>query len=144
MVTDILDGQIARHSATQTKLGQIADAEADFCLSLALTIVLLRNGALPLWVGLVIMLRFIVPLLAALLSYLAFASPVRFGSTVWGKYAGLAQCAYFLLLFMPTPLPPFVLLLKTPLLIILICLLIAALAAQIAANARVHRDSAKT
>lgn len=144
IVTDVLDGQIARRTATQTKLGQIADAEADFCLSLALTIVLLQNGALPLWVGLIILFRFLVPLVAALLSYLAFASPVRFGSTVWGKYAGLAQYTYFLLLLMPTPLPPYVLLLKTPLLVILVCLLILAPAAQAAVHARVRVGSAKT
>lgn len=144
IVTDVFDGQIARRTATQTKLGQIADAEADFCLSLALTIALLRNGALPLWVGLVILLRFLVPLVAALLSYLAFASPVRFGSTAWGKYAGLAQYAYFLLVLIPAPLPTFVLLLKTPLLVVLIGLLILAPVAQVAANARVRADPAKT
>lgn len=106
IVTDILDGQIARRTAMQSKLGQIADSEADFCLYLALTIILLRNGDLSLWIGLVLLLRFILPLVAILLSYLAFAAPVRFGSTVWGKYAGLAQCTYFFVLLLPTPLAP--------------------------------------
>jgi phosphatidylglycerophosphate synthase len=144
IVTDILDGQIARRTAMQSKLGQIADAEADFCLSLALTIVLLRNGELSLWVGLIILLRFILPLVAVLLSYLAFASPVRFGSTVWGKSAGLAQCAYFLMVLLPAPLSPFALLLKTPLLVVLICLLIIAPVAQIAVNMHARLDSPET
>lgn len=141
IVTDILDGQIARRTATQSKLGQIADAETDFCLSLALTIILLRNGELSPWVGLVIVLRFIIPLVATLLSYLAFASPVRFGSTMWGKYAGLAQCAYFFVLLTPAPLSPLVLLLKTPLLVVLICLLVIAPAAQIVVNICARIDS---
>jgi phosphatidylglycerophosphate synthase len=134
ITTDILDGYIARRTATQTRLGQIADAEADFCLSLSLTIILLQNSVLPLWVGLVMLLRFIIPLLAALLSYLIFASPVRFGSTVWGKCAGLAQCLYFLVLLAPTPLSTLALLLKTPLLVVTICLLVIAPAAQVVHN----------
>lgn len=136
IVTDILDGQIARRTNSQSKLGQIADAEADFCLYLALTIILLHNDVLPLWVGCVMLLRFIVPLVAALLSYIAFAHPVRFGSTQWGKYAGLAQCLYFLALLAPSP---FSHVLNVPLLIITICLLIIAPVAQFAANVRVPR-----
>lgn len=134
--TDILDGQIARRTATQSKLGQIADAEADFCLYLALTIILLQNGALLFWIGCVMLLRFLLPLVAALLSYLAFTSPVRFGSTIWGKYAGLAQCAYFFMLLTPTPLSPPLLFLKTPLLVVLLCLLVIAPIAQVVVNMR--------
>jgi phosphatidylglycerophosphate synthase len=141
IATDILDGQIARRTATQSKLGQIADAEADFCLYLSLTIILLQNGVLPLWVGLVMLLRFVIPLAAALLSYFAFAHPVRFGSTPWGKYAGLAQCLYFLVLLTPPPLSTFAQLLHTPLLSVTICLLVIAPIAQIAANVRIRIDS---
>jgi len=144
IVTDTLDGHIARHTATQSRLGQIADAEADFCLYLALTIILLQNRVLPLWVGFVMLLRFIVPLAAALLSYLAFAYPVRFGSTPWGKYAGLAQCLYFLVLLAPSPLTTFAQLLSTPVLSVTICLLIIAPIAQVAANVRARLDSAET
>ena len=144
ITTDILDGQIALRTATQSKLGQIADAEADFCLSLSLTIILLQNSVLPLWVGLVMLLRFGLPLLAALLSYLVFAHPVRFGSTSWGKYAGLAQCLYFLVLLAPPSLAAFTHLLNTPLLIVTVCLLVAAPAAQVAANVRARIDSQET
>jgi len=139
IVTDILDGQIARRTNTQSKLGQIADAEADFCLYLALTIILLHNGVLPLWIACVMLLRFVVPLVAALLSYIAFAHPVRFGSTLWGKYAGLAQCFYFLALLAPAPLSTFAHALNIPLLSITVCLLIVAPLAQFAENIRVRR-----
>jgi phosphatidylglycerophosphate synthase len=136
IATDILDGQIARHTVTQSKLGQIADGEADFCLYLSLTIILLQNGVLPLWIGLVMLLRFVIPLAAALLSYLALAQPVRFGSTPWGKYAGLAQCLYFLVLLTPPAFSTFTHLLNIPLLCITICLLIIAPVAQVVANVR--------
>jgi phosphatidylglycerophosphate synthase len=136
IATDILDGHIARRTATQSKLGQIADAEVDFCLSLSLTIILLQNDVLPLWVGLVMLLRFVFPLMAALLSYFAFTCPVRFGSTLWGKYAGLAQCLYFLVLLAPPSLATFAHLLNTPLLSITICLLVIAPIAQVVANIR--------
>jgi phosphatidylglycerophosphate synthase len=136
IATDILDGPIARHTTTQSKLGQIADAETDFCLYLSLTIILLQNGVLPLWIGIVMLLRFVIPLLAALLSYMAFAHPVRFGSTSWGKYAGLAQCFYFLVLLAPAPLATIAHMLNLPLLSITICLLIAAPMAQVIANTK--------
>jgi phosphatidylglycerophosphate synthase len=137
IATDILDGPIARRTATQSKLGQIADGEADFCLYLSLTIILLQNGVLPLWIALAMLLRFIIPLVAALLSYLALAQPVSFGSTLWGKYAGLAQCLYFLVLLAPPAFSAFTRILSVPLLGVTICLLVIAPTAQIVAN--VHR-----
>lgn len=135
IMSDILDGQIARHTATQSKLGQIADAETDFSLYLALTIILLHNGVLPLWVGCVMLLRFIIPLIAALSSYLAFAHPIHFSSTNWGKAAGLAQSLYFILLLLPPSFSFFIHLLSMPLLIITICLLVIAPLVQIATKA---------
>ena len=134
--TDILDGQIARRTETQSKLGQIGDAEADFCLYLAITIILLQNAVLPLWLGVVMLLRFAVPLLAALASYFLFAHLVRFGSTIWGKYAGLAQCLYFLVLLTPPQFIPIAHFINFPLLIVTLFLLIAAPTAQIVQNVK--------
>ena len=135
-VTEILDGQIARRTGTQSKLGQIGDAEADFCLYLAITIILLQNAVLPLWLGVVMLLRFAVPLLAALASYFLFAHLVRFGSTIWGKYAGLAQCLYFLVLLTPPQFIPIAHFINFPLLIVTLFLLIAAPTAQIVQNVK--------
>lgn len=134
IVTDMLDGLIARRTGMQSKLGQIADGEADFCLYLSLTIILLQNRVLPLWVGVVMLLRFVVPLVAALLSYLALAQPVSFGSTRWGKCAGVAQCLYFLVLLTPPGLSVFTHLLSVPLLSVTMCLLVIAPMAQVVAN----------
>ena len=136
IITDILDGQIARRTNTQSKLGQIADSEADFCLYLAITIILLQNAVLPLWLGMVMLLRFCIPLLAALGSYFLFAHPVRFGSTLWGKYAGMTQCLYFLVLLTPSQLAFITRYINLPLLIVTLFLLVAAPVAQIVGNVR--------
>jgi phosphatidylglycerophosphate synthase len=130
--TDILDGLIARRTGTQSTLGQIADAETDFCLYLSLTVILLRNGVLPPPFALVMLLRFLIPCVAVFLSYLAFARPVRFSSTIWGKYAGLAQCLSFLVLLTPAPFAALARTLTMPLLSITTCLLIIAPVAQLA------------
>jgi len=139
IATDILDGQVARSTQTQSKLGQIGDGEVDFCLYLVTTLILIQNAVLPPWLGLVMLLRFCVPLLAALGSYFLFAHPVRFGSTVWGKSAGLAQSLYFLILLAPPQLAPIAQFANLPLLVATLFLLIAAPLTQIVENVRAAR-----
>src|SRR5947209_9935242 len=139
IATDILDGQVARSAQTDSKLGQIGDAEADFCLYLAITIILIQNAVLPLWLGVVMLLRFCVPFLAVLASYFLLVHPVRFGSTSWGKYAGLAQCLYFLVLLAPPQLAPVIQFANLPLLAVTVILLITAPLAQIVENVRAAR-----
>jgi len=134
IITDILDGQIARRTQTQTKLGRIADGEADFCLFLAITLILIQNSILPLWFGLLILLRFVIPLFAALVSYFLFAHPVRFGSTIWGKATGLVLCFYFLILLAPSQLIFLTRFLNRPLSIVTLLLLAIAPLAQITRN----------
>ncbi len=129
--TDILDGEFARRTETQSKLGQIADGEADFCLYLAITLISIQNSILPLWLGVVILLRFLIPLIAGLSSYFLFAHPVRFGSTILGKYAGLALCLYYLVLLAPGQLVFLTRFINLPLLIATLILLIVAPFAQI-------------
>ena len=136
ILTDILDGQIARRTQTQTKLGQIADGEVDFCLYLAIVLILIQESILPLWFGLFILLRFMVPLFAALVSYFLFAQPVRFCSTMWGKAAGLALCSYFLILLAPGQLILLTRLVNRPLSIVTLLLLAIAPLAQIKRNMR--------
>jgi phosphatidylglycerophosphate synthase len=134
ILTDILDGLWARRTRTQSRLGQIMDGEADFCLYLTITIILLQNNVLSLWLGMLMLLRFCLPLLAALASYFLLARPVRFGSTLWGKGAGIAQSLYFLLLLAPPQLAPLTHAINLPLLLITLALLIAAPIAQIVGN----------
>jgi phosphatidylglycerophosphate synthase len=134
VITDILDGQIARRTQTQTKLGHIADGEADFYLYLAITFIFIQNIVLPLWLGVVMLLRFLIPLFAALSSYFLLSHPLRFGSTTWGKYAGLAQCLYFLVLLAPGRFASLAHIVNLPLLITTLILLIVAPLVQIVQN----------
>lgn len=130
LLTDILDGALARLTRTQSKLGQIADGEVDFCLYLAVTLILMQHTLLPLWLGLVMLARFLIPLFGVISSYFLLARPVRFGSTTLGKYAGLCQCLYFLLILAPHQFQPIVQVVQPPLLILTLILLVAAPLAQ--------------
>jgi phosphatidylglycerophosphate synthase len=138
VVTDILDGQIARYTQTQSKLGQIGDGETDFCLYSAIAVILIQNSVLPFWLGMVMLSRFLVPLFAVVGSYFLFARPIRFGSTVWGKYAGLAQCIYFLVLLAPIQLAFITRFIDLPLLIVTLVLLFVAPVAQLAEHLISH------
>ncbi len=139
IITDILDGLVARQTGMQSRLGQITDSEADFCLYLTVTIILIQNNVLPLWLGIVMLLRFCVPLLAALVSYFLLARPLRFGSTLWGKCAGTAQSLYFFVLLAPPQLAMLAHVINLPLLIVALALLVAAPIAQIRANKPARR-----
>jgi len=136
VLTDILDGHIARSTHTQSRLGQIIDGETDFCLYLALSIILMQADILPLWLGIVLILRFLVPLIAALGSYFLLARPVRFGSTLWGKCAGVAQCLYFFVLLAPSQLLFVTHVASLPLLVGTIILSVVAPIAQIVLSMR--------
>ena len=142
IATDVLDGQVARRTGTQSKLGQIADGEADFCLYLAITIILIQNSVLPFWLGLLMLLRFCIPLVVAVASYFILAHPVRFGSTLWGKYAGLFQCLYFLTLLAPPSFMFLIHYINLPLLIITLFLFVAAPIAQLIENVHALKNKA--
>jgi phosphatidylglycerophosphate synthase len=134
VVTDMLDGLIARQMSTQSRLGQIADGEADFCLYLAITCILFQNQLLAPWIACVMILRFFMPFLAVLSSYFVLARPVRFGSTCWGKYAGVAQGCYFVLLLAPGIAQPLTQRIQGPVLLVTLVLLCIAPIAQIQVN----------
>ena len=84
----------------------------------------------------VMLARFLLPLLAALASYFLLARRVRFGSTVWGKCAGLAQCLYFLIVLAQADHVGIARAVTFPFLIATLVLMLAAPAAQIKANAQ--------
>ena len=136
IVTDIFDGLVASATHTQSKLGQIADGEADFCLYGAMSIILVQNALLPVWLGIVMIARFLLPLIGALISYFLFAHPLRFGSTRLGKFAGFSQCLYFFMLLAPSLFSPFTHLIALPLLIVTLVLLVLAPIAQVIVNIR--------
>lgn len=131
IVSDMLDGLIARFTHTQSLLGQLADGETDFCLYLAITIILIQDGILPAWLGIFMLARFLIPLLAVLASYFLFAHRVSFGSTLWGRLAGSAQCLYFLILLAPAQIHIVTRVANLPLLIVTLLLMVMAPVAQI-------------
>ncbi|HEY7418610.1 MAG TPA: CDP-alcohol phosphatidyltransferase family protein [Ktedonobacteraceae bacterium] len=129
--TDMLDGVIARSTGTCSKLGQILDSEIDFTFYLVVSIVLLQNGILPLWLCVMLWLRFCLPLCAALVSYFVLARLPHISSTIWGKCAGLCQALYILVLLAPPDFSFVIQSLHMSLLIALIVLFGAALLAQV-------------
>ena len=134
VVTDVLDGQVARYTKTQSKLGQIIDSETDFCFYTALTMILVQSGMLPLWFAVTIVLRFLLPFLATVVCYFIFARSILFGSTLWGKYAGIALCMSFFFVLIPPQFTPITHIYALPLLIITTALLIIAPSIQIIKN----------
>jgi len=136
ILSDILDGEVARRTDTRSRLGQIMDGEVDAILCLALALVLIQNGRMPGWVGVILLLRYLVPILGTLGSYLLFAHPVRFGSTQIGKFAGILQSLYFLALLLPHNRLFLTQVIAMPLLVLTVVLLIAAVSMQIIMNVR--------
>jgi phosphatidylglycerophosphate synthase len=143
IATDIADGQIARRTGWRTKLGQILDGEADLCLYAGITAVLIRSGALPLWLGFLLVARFLLPVLAAIVSYFVFARTVAFGSTIWGKAAGMTLTALIICALIRTPtatgtsplaLNAIAAMAYLPLLVITAMLLVSAPASQLIAQ----------
>jgi phosphatidylglycerophosphate synthase len=141
VVTDVLDGQVARYTKTQSKLGQIIDSEADFCFYTTLTVLLMQSGILPLWFAVTIMLRFLLPLLATVICYFIFARSILFGSTIWGKYAGIMLCLSFFVMLIPPHFTPITHMYGLPLLIITTVLLIIAPSIQLLKNKAILRRS---
>ena len=139
--TDILDGIIARTTKTQTKLGQILDSETDFCVSLVMAFILVQDGLLACWLALVICLRFCIPLLATIGSYFFFAHPIRFGSTFWGKGAGIATYSYFFVLLISSFWHRLPSLFSQSLLLVTLVLLIGAPVAQLLSYWKRERSS---
>ncbi|GAC1469947.1 MAG: hypothetical protein NVS2B12_34900 [Ktedonobacteraceae bacterium] len=136
IVTDILDGQIARRTQTESKLGRILDAETDFCQYLVIALLLVQNRLLSPWMLLIFLLRFCLPLLAAVGSYFLFAQPVRLGSTLWGKCTGVVQSSYLIILMFPPNFHAITQSLQEPLLIATLLFLLGAPIALLAANVR--------
>lgn len=136
IASDILDGQIARLTRTQSKLGQLLDGEADLFLWLAITLILTQQAILPFWFISIVLFRFLLPLIATLISYFALARPVRFGSTRLGKYAGIVQCLYYCVLLASPSLALLTHFLNAPLLLLTVILLVIAPLAQFWANLR--------
>lgn len=134
IATDIADGQIARRRGWQTRLGGNLDGEADLFLYSAATFCALLSGLLPTWLALLMLLRFAVPLLGALLSYFVALRQVDFSHTLWGRSAGFAQSVFLLVALAPEPFSLILAPVYLPVLLIASALLVLAPVAEIRSN----------
>ncbi len=139
IATDIADGQIARRTGWQTRLGGYLDSEADLFLSLSATLCTLLVGLLPTWIALLILLRFALPIAGALLSYFVAIRQVDFSHTFWGRSAGIAQAALLLIVLAPEPLAHLLAPVYLPMLLITPTLLVLAPLTEIRKHLRCWR-----
>jgi phosphatidylglycerophosphate synthase len=102
IATDLADGYIARCTNWQTRLGGYLDGEADLFLYTAASLCALLAGVLPVWIAAIMLLRFALPVIGALLSYFVLIRQLNFTHTVLGRSAGVAQS----LLLMTVLAPP--------------------------------------
>ncbi len=133
-VTDIADGQIARHTRWQTRLGGYLDSEADLYLSSSVSLVALLAGLLPGWVAAIMLLRFAIPVIGALLSYFVAIRQVDLTHTFLGRSAGVAQAALLITILAPPALAPVSERIYFPLLLLTLALLVLAPVIEIGSN----------
>lgn len=87
-VTDALDGVVARHCGTQSRLGETLDPAMDVAFYSAMVSAAIARGALPRWFGWVVLARFLAPIGAGLYRYFGLTQTLEAAHTVWGKGAG--------------------------------------------------------
>jgi phosphatidylglycerophosphate synthase len=131
IATDIADGQIARHSHWQTRLGGYLDSEADLYLYSAATLCALLAGVLPAWIVAILLLRFAVPLIGALFSYFVAIRQVDLTHTILGRGAGAAQALLLMTVLAPEALARIISPMYLPLLLATLALVVLAPAVEI-------------
>jgi len=94
--TDWVDGYIARHFDQRSNLGKILDPVADRVLLLAAAIGLMIDGAVPIWVGVLVLLRELIISVAVLGLAAAGAARVE---VQWSGKAGTLALMFALPLF---------------------------------------------
>lgn len=134
IVTDIADGQNARRTNWQTRLGGYLDSEADLYLYAAATLCALLAGVLPAWVAAILLLRFAVPLIGALVSYFIAIRQVDLTHTILGRSAGAAQAMLLIAVLAPSALAPIIAPIYVPLLLVTLALVVLAPVMEIGKN----------
>jgi cardiolipin synthase len=140
--TDMADGLIARLTRWQTRLGGYLDSEADLYLHASVSLCAWLAGAIPGWVAAIMLLRFVVPLVGAVLSYFIAIRQVDLTHTILGRCAGIAQAAFLITVLAPSPLVQLLTPLYLPLLLLTIFLLVLAPLNEIRNNLVLWRATA--
>ncbi len=86
--SDALDGAVARRFRTESRLGQMLDPAADACFYSAAALAAVRRGALPCWLGWVVLARYLLPTGAGFYRYFRWGRTLEATHTAWGKAAG--------------------------------------------------------
>jgi phosphatidylglycerophosphate synthase len=141
IVTDSLDGYIARRARWQTRLGGYLDSEADLYLYSSVSLCATRAGVLPAWVAAVMLLRFAAPLMGAVLSYFVAIRQVDLTHTLLGRAAGVAQAALLITILAPPPIARALAPIHLPLLVSTLALLVLAPLIEIRRNLVLWRAS---
>lgn len=84
-VTDFLDGQIARHTHSVSKLGKILDPTVDTLLMMAGVLGVVLIGRLPIWIAVVIIAREFILLFGG--AFLLYKHNIRIAVIYPGKFA---------------------------------------------------------
>lgn len=90
MMTDVVDGWLARRLRQETQLGAVLDPVTDICFHLALFLSLWGAGLLPGWVAILAAVRYGGLLFGGIYLYVAHG-PVRINSTLPGKVSGFVM-----------------------------------------------------
>jgi cardiolipin synthase len=112
VISDVVDGYIARVKKERTKVGSLLDPLADkFFLSIAfLTLYIVDNFSggirIPLWVVLIVISRDIIMLLGAAI-ILIFKQNLEVVPTVWGKLTTFFQVATVFCILIQSPVARF-------------------------------------
>jgi cardiolipin synthase len=92
LLTDVLDGVVARWARDATEFGTIMDPLADIASTAALYGAFLYHGFIPAWVYLVLIIRYASLFAGSALLFLV-VGPIRFRATPVGKIVGVLQGA---------------------------------------------------
>lgn len=91
-LTDVADGIVARRWGPVTAFGIVMDPLADVVSTAAVFAALTAAGVVPVWLLLVLIVRYLMLILGSLLFFLA-VGPIEFRATIPGKIVGVLQAA---------------------------------------------------
>lgn len=97
LVSDVLDGAIARQQGTQTRLGVYLDPSIDVALAIVASLSAAAAGWLPWWAAALVIVRYTLPPLLVGIHYFARAAAPPRGDFVAGRIPGLIVAAGFVL-----------------------------------------------
>jgi phosphatidylglycerophosphate synthase len=99
VVSDTLDGNIARLTGTTTDFGRIYDPVCDIAINAGVCVGAWLAGYLPWWYLLVAELRFFLPLLGGAWLYV-YRKPWKIRPTLWGKLSVFVYALFIAILLL--------------------------------------------